>query len=137
MRRRRAALTSHLGASAPQDANFVKDVLKELPGVDSSDPRIVSMLDKIKDKRAPTAAYSASLSPSYGSSLSSALSAVSISPFSSSVSTRLPRHPTFQPPPHLLLAQGRGARAHIRVHVCTRVEKAILLQGALPMGGGC
>jgi hypothetical protein len=29
-----------------QDANFVKDVLKELPGVDATDPRILSMLDR-------------------------------------------------------------------------------------------
>ena len=74
-----------------QDANFVKDVLKELPGVDASDPRILSMLDKIKDKRPPTASYSSSLSVGaggYGPALASSLAAVSISPLSSSVSNR-------------------------------------------------
>lgn len=76
-----------------QDANFVKEVVKELPGVDSTDPRILSMLDKIKEKRPPTAAYSSSLcgggAPAgYATGLASSLAAVAISPLSSSVSTR-------------------------------------------------
>ena len=41
---------------AVQDANFVKDVLKELPGVDTSDPRILTLLDQIKVKR-PTSNF--------------------------------------------------------------------------------
>ena len=41
---------------AVQDANFVKDVLKELPGVDTSDPRIATLLDQIKVKR-PTSNF--------------------------------------------------------------------------------
>jgi len=92
---------------AMQDAPFVKDVLKELPGVDASDPRILSLLERIKEKRQTTASFMTSgrddithtHTHTHMNSLASSLSSVSLSPCSSSVSTRCVSMSVYVPAP--------------------------------------